>query len=173
MMFCLLVSLSSKSVNHTCSLSRFRLLISAIFFSSILNQRLSFLNLCPLQVGQFFNSINFSTHSRMCSVLFTLPNQRFNMGIIPSKAVVYGLSSGKFSKSTISSLIPSGLPYNTRFSAAGDNSLMGLSMLNLFFLAKVSTVLNICASLFSPNGTMPPSFIDFELSGIMASILTV
>ena len=155
MEFCLALNLFSTSANHTASLSRLSELNSAIFFSSTLNQRLSFRSLVPLQVGQGFSSINFSTHSRIASVVPLPVNQRFSMGMIPSKAPgpppspereLFDDSGSKvdafWPKSPASFVpVPSGFAYSKIFSAVADKVLIGLSKLILFFLATASTFL--------------------------------
>ena len=157
MAFCLFVKRFSTPSNQTASLSKLRELNSAIFFSSTLNQRLSFLKRLPLQVAQVFSSINFSTHSLMASVVPLPVNQRFSMGMMPSKMEVpppSPLASGELSDESAvnvvsakskssSSPAPNSLPYNNIFKAACGRSLIGLSKLILFLFAIISTLLNM------------------------------
>ena len=84
MAFCLLLKRNSTPSNHAAKLSKFIADNSAIFLLSILNQRLSFLNLVPLQVAQSANCIYFSTQALSDSLLLGEENHRFSIGIIPS-----------------------------------------------------------------------------------------
>ena len=85
--FCLLFNLFSMPVNQANKISKSISLSSAMFFSSTLNQRLSFLSLVPLQDSQVFNFIYFSTQSLMASVVVAEENQRLSMFTIPSYSV--------------------------------------------------------------------------------------
>ena len=84
MAFCLSLSLNSIPSNQAARLSKFKLLSSAIFLLSILNQRLSFFNLAPLHDVQGASSIYFSTQLRSISELCDELNHRLSIGIIPS-----------------------------------------------------------------------------------------
>ena len=128
--------------NQKSNLSKFRSLISAIFFPATLNHKLSFFNLAPSQLGQCFNSINCSTHSRSASVIPVPVNQRLSMGTTPSNTPSYGLDIAVSSISNVDSEGPSGVPYNSKLMDCSDKLLMGLSRLILCFFASTSTCLN-------------------------------
>ena len=83
-LFCFWFNLFSISANQCASLSKSIALISAIFFSSTLNQRLSFFNLVPRQESHGFNVMNFSTHSLNASVVVVAVNHLLIIFIIPS-----------------------------------------------------------------------------------------